>query len=227
MRPAGRRRPSWAGRLSGMSNDLPAPALGEKPSVNRPRAANLRGPRGLSRPARHKPRPGPAPRETPGLVPGHYGRLGRSKVAPGVKGRHETRGGRAPDPSRRVSEPLAADPRVFLAGGGYRKVLGALRDGRGALVRRGVFPGRTPGPRGGTSLRYESPYKILPACPLFGAYWRRRVAFRQFILAARLRRRRGCRLAWPRGLCRRGPGMVAASPSRAAPSCQASRQALS
>jgi hypothetical protein len=111
--------------------------------------------------------------------------------------------------------------------GGCRRVLGALRDGRGALVRRGVFPGRTPGPRGGTSLRYESPYKILPACPLFGACRRRCVAFRRFILAARLRRRPSCRLVWPRGLCWRGPGMVAASPSRAAPSCQAPRQAFS
>jgi hypothetical protein len=76
-----------------MFDDLPAPALGDKLPFNRLRAANLCQLRGLPRPARHKPRPGPAPRETPSLVPGHYGRPGRSKVEPGVKGRHETRGG--------------------------------------------------------------------------------------------------------------------------------------
>jgi hypothetical protein len=185
MRHARRRRPSWAGRLFGMFDDLPAPALGEKPPFNRPCAANLRESqesRGLPRPARHKLKPGPAPRETPSLVPGHYGRPGRSKVEPGVKGKHETRGGRAPDPLRRVPEPLAADPRVFLAGG-CQRVPGALRDGRGALVRRGVFPGRTPGPRGGASPRHENPFKILPARPLFGACRRRGVASRQFVIA--------------------------------------------
>jgi hypothetical protein len=171
---------------------------------------------GLSRPTRHKLRPGSAPRETPSLVPGRYGRPGRSKVELGVKRKYETRGGQAPDPSRRVPKPLAAAPRVSFWRGRYKRVLGALRDGRGALVRRGVFPGRTPGPRGGTSPRYENPFKILPARPLFGACRRRRVASRQFILAARLRRRPGCRPAWPRGLFRRGPGRVAASLSRAA-----------
>jgi hypothetical protein len=144
MRPAGRRRPSWARRLSGMLDDLPAPALGDKQPFNRLRAANLCQSRGLPRPARHKLRPGPAPGETPGLVPGHYGRPGRSKVEPGVKGRHETRGGRAPGPSRRVSEPPAADPRVFLAGGDVEGSLALSGTAAERLFGAASFPDGRP-----------------------------------------------------------------------------------
>jgi hypothetical protein len=110
-----------------------------------------------------------------------------------LKGSMRPAGGGLQIPQGGFRSPWRPTPGSFWRGR-YQRVFGALRDGRGALVRRGVFPGRTPGPRGGTSLRYESPDKILLACPLFGAYWRRRVAFRQFILAARFRRR--CVVAW-------------------------------